>query len=85
MVPRSSGCPPGAFSTPVAAGCIVAAYATNLLVVERLFPIVKPKLMKLSWFAHLWTWLVSLRVVTCLKAVKEAIYRWISSVRRVWF
>ena len=65
---------------------IVAAYATSLLLVERLFRIVKPKLMRLSWFASLWTWLVSLRVVRWLTAVKEAISRWISSVRRrVWY
>jgi hypothetical protein len=63
---------------------IVAAYATSMLFVERLFRIVKPKLMRLSWFASLWTWLVSLRIVRWLKAVKETISRWISSVRRVW-
>jgi hypothetical protein len=57
---------------------IVAAYATSLLLVERLFRIVKPKLMRLRWFASLWTWLVSLRVVRWLTAVKEAISRWIS-------
>ena len=64
---------------------IVAAYATSLLLVERLFRIVKPKLMRLTWFANLWTWLVSLRIVRWLTAVKEAISRWISSVRRVWY
>jgi hypothetical protein len=32
---------------------IVAAYATSMLFVERLFRIVKPKLMELSWFASL--------------------------------
>jgi hypothetical protein len=63
----------------------VAAYATSLLLVERLFRIVKPKLIRFSWFASLWTWLVSLRVVRWLTAVKEAISRWISSVRRVWY
>ncbi len=64
---------------------IVAAYTTSLLLVERLFLIVKPKLMTLNWFAQLWTWSASLRVVRWLKAVNEAISRWISSVRRVWF
>ena len=64
---------------------ILAAYAASLLLVERLFKIVKPKLMRLSWFASLWTWLVSLRVVRWLTAVKEAISRWIGSVRRVWY
>jgi hypothetical protein len=33
---------------------IVVAYAGSLFVVERLFRIVKPKLMTLSWFAKLW-------------------------------
>jgi hypothetical protein len=30
---------------------IVACYAFSLLVVERLFKIVKPKLLTISWFA----------------------------------
>jgi hypothetical protein len=51
---------------------IVAAYAASLLLVERLFAIVKPKLMTLGWFARLWTWLVSLRVIRWLKTVKES-------------
>jgi hypothetical protein len=63
---------------------IIAAYAASLLLVERLFVIVKPKLMTLSWFARFWTWLVGLRV-RWLKAVKEAITRWISSVWHAWF
>ena len=63
---------------------ILAAYAGNLLLVERLFAIVKPKLMTLSWFARLWTWLTGLRVVRWLKAVKEATIRWGRSVRREW-
>ena len=33
---------------------IIAAYAGSLFVVERLFRVVKPKLMTLSWFARLW-------------------------------
>src|SRR6476659_1287790 len=37
-------------------GMLVAAYAASLLVVERLFRVVKPKLMMLSWFARSWTW-----------------------------
>lgn len=40
---------------------IVAAYATSLLLVERLLRIVKPKLLTLPWFARLWTWLLVLR------------------------
>ena len=40
---------------------IVAAYATSLLLLERIFVIVKPKLMTLNWFARLWTWLTRAR------------------------
>ena len=54
---------------------IVAAYATSLLLLERLFLIVKPKLMTLNWFARLWTWLTSLRVVRWLKGAKSALAR----------
>ena len=37
------------------------AYAGSLLVVERLFKIVKPKLLSLHWFAAAWKWLMSVR------------------------
>src|ERR1700759_2882625 len=40
---------------------IVCAYAASLLVVERLFRIVKPKLLALPWIARLWGWFVTLR------------------------
>ena len=40
---------------------IACAYAASLLVVDRLFRIVKPKLLKLPWFARLWNWFVALR------------------------
>ncbi len=40
---------------------IVGAYAASLLVLERLFRIVKPKLLTLGWFARLWSWLVAVR------------------------
>jgi len=42
-------------------GMLVGAYAVSLLFVERLFRVVKPKLLTLSWFAKLWTRLVALR------------------------
>ncbi len=42
-------------------GMIVAAYATSLLLVERLFLIVKPKLLTLPWFASVWARFVALR------------------------
>jgi hypothetical protein len=53
---------------------IIVAYCTSVFAVERLFSIVKPKLLTLNWFAHLWTWLVGLRVVRWLKASKEAVF-----------
>ena len=40
---------------------IVCAYAASLLIVERLFRIVKPKLLTLPWFALIWKWFVTLR------------------------
>ena len=64
---------------------IVAAYTASLLLVERLFTVVKPKLMTLNWFGRLWTWLVGLRVVNWQRAVKEPISRWISSAWHAWF
>ena len=42
-------------------GMIVAAYAVSLLIVERLFRIVRPKLTTLAWFARLWASHVALR------------------------
>ena len=38
---------------------IIAAYATSLLLVERSFSIIKPKLLMLPWFARLWRWVVT--------------------------
>lgn len=40
---------------------MIAAYAASLLVVERLFRVVKPKLLMLGWFALLWSWWVAVR------------------------
>jgi hypothetical protein len=40
---------------------IVACYAFSLLVVERLFVVVKPKLLMIPWFAKLWEGFVSVR------------------------
>jgi len=40
---------------------IIFAYAASLLLVERLFRIVKPKLLTLPWFARLWNGLMALR------------------------
>jgi hypothetical protein len=51
-------------------GMIIAAYAASILVVERLFLIVKPKLLKLEWFA--WAWI---RFV----AVRDRVVSWFKS------
>jgi hypothetical protein len=37
---------------------ITLAYAASLMVVERLFGIVKPKLLQLRWFARIWSWFI---------------------------
>ena len=42
-------------------GMIVAAYAISLTLVERLFRIVKPKLMMIGWFAKSWVRVVGLK------------------------
>ncbi|WP_375762513.1 hypothetical protein ACE10W_04810 [Bradyrhizobium sp. B025] len=40
---------------------IVGCYAVSILVVERLFVIVKPKLLTIPWLAKLWKSFVSVR------------------------
>jgi len=45
---------------------MIFAYAGSLFAVERLFKIVKPKLLRIFWFAALWKWLA---------ASREKIYR----------
>jgi hypothetical protein len=40
---------------------ISAAYAGSLFLVERLFIVVKPKLLKLRWFAKLWVRIIGER------------------------
>ena len=42
-------------------GMLIAAYAAGLLLVERLFRVVKPKLLMLDWFAKLWRGVLALR------------------------
>jgi len=37
-----------------ATAMIISAYAVSLVLVERLFRAVKPKLLMLEWFAKLW-------------------------------
>ena len=43
---------------------VIAAYAASLLIVERIFSMVKPKLLTLPWFARLWNWFVAVRSKT---------------------
>ena len=40
---------------------IVVAYAASLLVIERLFPSVKPKLLMLNWVAKIWEKITKVR------------------------
>jgi hypothetical protein len=43
---------------------LVCAYAFSLFVTERMFQIVKPKLMRLPWFKTVWTIFVAVRQKT---------------------
>jgi hypothetical protein len=40
---------------------LIGAYAVSLFVTERLFAVVKPKLLTLPWFAAIWNWFVARR------------------------
>ena len=40
---------------------IVTCYQLSLVVVERLFIVVKPKLLTIPWFAKLWTTILAVR------------------------
>jgi hypothetical protein len=42
-------------------GIMMAAYAVSLVFVERLFKVVKSKLMTMNWFANMWTWFTTIR------------------------
>ena len=42
-------------------GILIGAYAVSLLFIERLFRVVKPKLLSLPWFAKLWLWFTAVR------------------------
>lgn len=55
-------------------GMLVGAYAVSILFVERLFRMVKPKLMTLRWFARLWPWVTAFRdkiIPTVKKPVED--------------
>ena len=44
---------------------MLGSYAAGLFFVERLFKVVKPKLLTSPWFALAWTWFVTVRDKTC--------------------
>ena len=44
-----------------ATAIIIIAYGLSIFVVERLFRIVKPNLLKLHWFAVGWRWFTRVR------------------------
>lgn len=50
---------------------VVTAYAVSLLVVERLFSIVKPKLLLFRWFAKFWRFVIVCRC-RLIKQVNDA-------------
>ena len=52
-------------------GVLAGAYCLSLLCVERLFRIVKPKLLTLPWFFRLWTWLQSTRLWAACKEARK--------------
>jgi len=43
---------------------IIIAYALSIFVVERLFKILKPRVLRLPWFAKGWGWFIVLRAKT---------------------
>jgi hypothetical protein len=45
----------------VGSATLIGAYALSIFVVERLFRILKPKLLKIRWFAKGWHWFVGVR------------------------
>jgi hypothetical protein len=40
---------------------LVAAYAASLVLIERLFRVLKPKIMMIGWFNRLWTGIAAFR------------------------
>ena len=42
-------------------GMIIGAYAVSLLLLERMFRVVKPKLLLIKWFATGWSWMIKLK------------------------
>lgn len=59
---------------------MIGAYAVSLFVTERLFVIVKPKLLCLPWFAAFWRWFVALRD----QALGWLLSRWLLRREALW-
>jgi hypothetical protein len=51
---------------------MICAYAASLFITERLFVVLKPKLLTLPWFAFGWRWFVTAR---------DKLFSWL---RRTW-
>ena len=49
----------GRFVLGIAA--LIVSHGLSLLIIERLFEVVKPKLLTLGWFAIIWGWFVTVR------------------------
>jgi hypothetical protein len=49
---------------------LICAYVASLVITERLFVILKPKLLMLPWFARAWRWFVALRR-RCLRPLRS--------------
>ncbi len=58
---------------------LIASHVLSLLFVERLFAVVKPKLLQLRWFASLWFWFVDIR--TRVLASVQATRVWALALR----
>jgi hypothetical protein len=51
---------------------IAAAYGVSIFLIERLFTIVKPKLLRLRWFAKIWAKVIVLRYLLALPFSRQA-------------
>lgn len=51
---------------------IAAAYGVSIFLIERLFTIVKPKLLRLRWFAKIWAKVIVLRYLLALPFSQQA-------------
>jgi hypothetical protein len=61
---------------------IAAVYGISIFLIERLFTIVKPKLLRLRWFAKIWARIVVLRCLLILLFSRQNYYKGSRSVTR---